>query len=71
MEGILILGLLVGLILGGMWIHFAVAGAGFAYLWIIKGTAGWKALGIVSWGAANSFTLASIPNQLEDAGLRT
>lgn len=61
MEGILILGLLVGLILGGMWVQFAVAGAGFAYLWIIKGTAGWKALGIVSWGAANSFTLASIP----------
>ena len=61
MEGILIFGLLIALILGGMWIQFAVAGAGLAYLWAIKGFAGWKALGIVSWGSANSFTLAAIP----------
>lgn len=61
MEGILIFGLLVGLIVGGMWVQFAVAGAGLTYLWAIKGFAGWKALGIVSWGSANSFTLAAIP----------
>ncbi|NVK75950.1 TRAP transporter large permease [Marinomonas sp. CT5] len=61
MEGILIFGLLVGLIIGGMWVQFAVASAGLAYLWAIKGFAGWKALGIVSWGSANSFTLAAIP----------
>jgi C4-dicarboxylate transporter DctM subunit len=61
MEGILIFGLLVGLIVGGMWVQFAVAGAGLTYLWLIKGFAGWKALGIVSWGSANSFTLAAIP----------
>lgn len=61
MEGILIFGLLVGLIIGGMWVQFAVASAGLAYLWTIKGFAGWKALGIVSWGSANSFTLAAIP----------
>ncbi|WP_136484375.1 TRAP transporter large permease [Vibrio sp. H11] len=61
MEGILIFGLLVGLIVGGMWVQFAVAGAGLTYLWLIKGFSGWKALGIVSWGSANSFTLAAIP----------
>ena len=61
MEGILIFGLLVGLIVGGMWVQFAVASAGLTYLWAIKGFAGWKALGIVSWGSANSFTLAAIP----------
>lgn len=61
MEGILIFGLLVGLIVGGMWVQFAVAGAGLTYLWVIKGFSGWKALGIVSWGSANSFTLAAIP----------
>ncbi|WP_180902630.1 TRAP transporter large permease [Martelella soudanensis] len=61
MEAILAFGLLIGLILGGMWVQFAVAGAGLFYLWMLKGFAGWKALGLVSWGAANSFTLAAIP----------
>jgi len=61
MEVILAFGLLIGLILGGMWVQFAVAGAGLLYLWMLKGFAGWKALGLVSWGAANSFTLAAIP----------
>ncbi|NVK02381.1 MAG: TRAP transporter large permease [Oceanospirillaceae bacterium] len=61
MDGILVFGLLIGLILGGMWVQFAVAGAGLFYIWLIKGFTGWKALGIVSWGAANSFTLAAIP----------
>jgi tripartite ATP-independent transporter DctM subunit len=61
MEVILAFGLLIGLIVGGMWVQFAVAGAGLYYIWLLKGFAGWKALGIVSWGAANSFTLAAIP----------
>ncbi|KGJ05452.1 TRAP transporter, DctM subunit [Paracoccus halophilus] len=61
MDAILAFGLLIGLILGGMWVQFAVAGAGLFYIWLLKGFAGWKALGIVSWGSANSFTLAAIP----------
>lgn len=61
METILAFGLLVGLILGGMWVQFAVAGAGLFYIWLLKGFAGWKALGLVTWGASNSFTLAAIP----------
>jgi len=61
MEAIPAFGLLVGLILGGMWVQFAVAGAGLTYIWLLKGFGGWKALGLVSWGAANSFTLAAIP----------
>jgi len=61
MEGILIFGLLVGLIMGGMWVQFAVASAGLAYLFALQGFHGWRALGIVSWGSANSFTLAAIP----------
>ncbi|WP_417725284.1 TRAP transporter large permease [Salipiger sp.] len=61
MEALLAFGLLIGLILGGMWVQFAVAGAGLFYVWLLKGFAGWKALGIVSWGASNSFTLAAIP----------
>ena len=61
MEALLAFGLLIGLIFGGMWVQFAVAGAGLFYIWLLRGFAGWKALGIVSWGAANSFTLAAIP----------
>jgi tripartite ATP-independent transporter DctM subunit len=61
MEAILAFGLLIGLIIGGMWVQFAVAGSGLFYIWLLKGFGGFKALGIVSWGAANSFTLAAIP----------
>jgi C4-dicarboxylate transporter DctM subunit len=61
MEAILAFGLLIGLILGGMWVQFAVASAGLFYIWLLQGFAGWKALGLVSWGAANHFTLAAIP----------
>src|SRR3546814_3295793 len=48
-------------ILGGMWIQFAVSISGLLYIFLLKGFVGWKSLGIVSWGAANSFTLAAIP----------
>lgn len=61
MESVLAFGLLIGLILGGMWVQFAVASAGLFYIWLLQGFQGWKALGLVSWGAANSFTLAAIP----------
>ena len=61
MDTILVFILLIGLILCGMWVQFAVASAGLAYIVFIKGFSGLKALGIVSWGAANSFTLAAIP----------
>ena len=61
MESLLAFGLLIGLILGGMWVQFAVAGAGLFFIWLLQGFQGWRALGLVSWGAANSFTLAAIP----------
>ncbi len=61
MEALLAFGLLIGLILGGMWVQFAVAGAGLVYIYLLGGFGGFRALGMVSWGAANSFTLAAIP----------
>lgn len=61
MEAVLAFGLLIGLIFGGLWVQFSVATAGLFYIWLLQGFNGWKALGIVSWGAANSFTLAAIP----------
>ncbi|MCM2130219.1 TRAP transporter large permease [Larsenimonas rhizosphaerae] len=61
MDALIAFGVLLVLIVGGLWVQFAVGAAALAYLWLIKGVAGWKALGLVSWGAANSFTLAAIP----------
>ncbi len=61
MEGLIVFIVLVAFIVGGLWVQFAVAGAGLFYIWLLKGFSGWKALGLVSWGASNSFTLAAIP----------
>ncbi len=61
MEAILAFGFLIGLILGGFWVQFTVAGSALFYIWLLEGFDGWKALGLVSWGSANSFTLAAIP----------
>ncbi|MGR3452296.1 MAG: TRAP transporter large permease [Paracoccus sp. (in: a-proteobacteria)] len=61
MDIFLAFGMLVLLIAIGMWVHFAVAGAALFYIWLVKGFAGFNAIGIVSWGSANSFTLAAIP----------
>src|SRR3546814_14137993 len=60
MEAVLAFGLLIALILGGMWIQFAVSISGLLYIFLLKGFVGWKSLGMFSWGAANSFTLAAI-----------
>ncbi len=61
MDSILAFSLLLLLIMSGMWVQFAVAGAGLFYIVLLQGFDGWRALGLVSWGAANSFTLAAIP----------
>ncbi|MCE8016123.1 TRAP transporter large permease subunit [Halomonas sp. MCCC 1A17488] len=61
MDAIIAFSALLLLILCGLWVQFAVGAAALGYLWLMKGFAGWKALGLVSWGAANSFTLAAIP----------
>ena len=61
METILILGLLIGLMLGGLWVHFAVGISAISYIVLLRGFGGLKSLGLVSWGAADSFTLSAIP----------
>lgn len=61
MDALIAFGVLLVLIIAGLWVQFAVGAAALTYLWLMKGVAGWKALGLVSWGAANSFTLAAIP----------
>nr|WP_300311606.1 TRAP transporter large permease [Halomonas sp.] len=61
MDALIAFGILLILIIGGLWVQFAVGAAALTYLWLMEGTSAWKALGLVSWGSANSFTLAAIP----------
>jgi C4-dicarboxylate transporter DctM subunit len=61
MESLFAFLLLLLLIMAGLWVQFSVAAAGLFYIWLLQGFEGWRALGLVSWGAANSFTLAAIP----------
>ncbi|MCE7029615.1 TRAP transporter large permease [Jiella avicenniae] len=61
MDAILAFGTLILLIVGGLWVQFAVGAAALLYLWLMRGTSAWNAIGLVSWGSADSFTLAAIP----------
>nr|WP_067293972.1 TRAP transporter large permease [Marinobacterium profundum] len=61
MEAILVIGLLIGLILGGLWVHIAVGISALFYIVMLQGFGGLKSLGLVSWGAADSYTLSAIP----------
>lgn len=61
METILALGLLIGLMLGGLWVQIAVGVSSLFYIFLLQGIGGLKALGLVSWGSAYSFTLSAIP----------
>ncbi|WP_374445470.1 TRAP transporter large permease [Stella sp.] len=57
----LALGVLLALLLGGMWIPFAIGIAGLVSLYFADGLIGFRALGLVTWGSVNSFTLTAIP----------
>jgi tripartite ATP-independent transporter DctM subunit len=49
------------LLLGGFWIPFAVAVGALLMLWDHGGWGAFRAIGFVSWGSLNSFTLTAIP----------
>ena len=61
MDFLLIFGTLLALMLPGMRVQLAIAFSAILYLFVDGGFAGLKALGFVSWGAAESFTLTAIP----------
>ena len=58
---ILIFGAFLGLLLGGLWAPFAIATSALIYIWLDGGLRGLNAVGFVSWGGLNSFTLTAIP----------
>lgn len=49
------------LLIGGMWIPFAIAITAVLYIYIASGLAGFNGLGLVSWGSTYSFVLTAIP----------
>ena len=51
----------LALLCAGMWIPFAIGLTAIAYLLLTSGIGSLKALGLVSWGSLNSFTLTAIP----------
>lgn len=57
----LMTGIMVALLLGGMWIPFALGLAGVVAIWLSGGTNAMLAVGLVSWSSTNSFTLTSVP----------
>ena len=61
MTTVLIIAVLIGLMLGGLWVHFAVGISAVIYIVALRGLGGLSSLGLVSWGAADSYTLSAIP----------
>jgi len=61
LEAVILLVLFIALLLGGLWIPFAMAATGTAMIYATSGWSGFNALGLLTWGSMNSFTLTAIP----------
>ena len=53
--------LVLGLMFTGMWIPLAVGLAGLIIIYLEAGSAGFRALGLITWGTLSSFTLTALP----------
>lgn len=51
----------LGLLFSGLWIPLVVAIAGLALIYVEQGTNGFRAIGLVTWGSANSAVLTAVP----------
>lgn len=60
-ELLLCVGVLIAFLLGGMWLPFAIGLVGLLAIFVVDGWIGFRALGFVTWGTMNSFTLVAIP----------
>jgi C4-dicarboxylate transporter DctM subunit len=61
LDLLLVFGAFIFLMAGGMWVPFSIAVTALGYLIAVQGWVGLKALGLVSWGSTNGFTLTAIP----------
>lgn len=60
-EIILIFGIFIALLCSGLWVPFAITVASLLYVATHSGFGSLKAMGLVSWGSMDSFTLTAIP----------
>jgi tripartite ATP-independent transporter DctM subunit len=60
-EIALVFGLFLVLLCGGLWVPFAIGVTAVVYLLSHLGAAGLRAIGLVTWGSMNSFTLTAVP----------
>lgn len=58
---LVLLALLVGLLLAGLWIAFSLGLAGVLVLLIVNGVQGLAPMASISWNTAESFVLTSVP----------
>jgi tripartite ATP-independent transporter DctM subunit len=61
LDLLLVFAAFIFLMAGGMWVPFSIAVTALGYLIAVQGWVGLKALGLVSWGSTNGFTLTAIP----------
>lgn len=58
---IIVLGVLFGLLMIGIWLPFAILVAGMLTIFMQDGVSGFRAIGFVLWSSSNSFTLTAVP----------
>ncbi len=60
-EIVLIFGVFLALLCGGLWVPFAITVTSLLYLLLHSGLPALNAIGLVSWGSTNSFTMTAVP----------
>jgi len=60
-EIVLVFGTFLALLCAGLWVPFAITVTSLLYLVVHGGVFALNALGLVSWGSTNSFTMTAVP----------
>lgn len=60
-EIVLVFGVFLALLCSGLWVPFAITVTSLLYLVLHGGPTSLDALGIVSWGSTDSFTMTAVP----------
>jgi len=60
-EIVLIFGVFLALLCGGLWVPFAITVTSLFYLMLHGGLPALNAIGLVSWGSTDSFTMTAVP----------
>lgn len=60
-EIVLVFGIFLALLCAGLWVPFAITVTSLLYLVLHGGVSSLSALGLVSWGSTNNFTMTAVP----------